>query len=153
MCIRDRSLSNSWASCLCCRTWCSSWMVINQRLGELSMKVMSWPRCLSMHKQQLVHISWNPSTAPSLTWQRSIFVDIFKDAIVLSHLPLTFHPSFIIIIGRISHFFLMSTQDLYFRNCFYLILLMSYCDTQSVSYTHWRCRRIERCRSRWSPYH
>ena len=22
-----------------------------------------------------------------------------------------------------------------------------------VSYTHLRCRRIERCRSRWSPYH
>ena len=22
-----------------------------------------------------------------------------------------------------------------------------------VSYTHRRCRRIERCRSRWSPYH
>ena len=22
-----------------------------------------------------------------------------------------------------------------------------------VSYTHWRCRRIERCRSRWLPYH
>ena len=25
--------------------------------------------------------------------------------------------------------------------------------TGSVSYTHRRCRRIERCRSRWSPYH
>ena len=24
---------------------------------------------------------------------------------------------------------------------------------QSVSYTHLSCRRIERCRSRWSPYH
>ena len=24
---------------------------------------------------------------------------------------------------------------------------------QTVSYTLWRCRRIERCRSRWSPYH
>ena len=24
---------------------------------------------------------------------------------------------------------------------------------RSVSYTLWRCRRIERCRSRWSPYH
>ena len=23
----------------------------------------------------------------------------------------------------------------------------------AVSYTHRRCRRIERCRSRWSPYH
>ena len=23
----------------------------------------------------------------------------------------------------------------------------------AVSYTHLRCRRIERCRSRWSPYH
>ena len=25
--------------------------------------------------------------------------------------------------------------------------------TRPVSYTHRRCRRIERCRSRWSPYH
>ena len=25
--------------------------------------------------------------------------------------------------------------------------------TTPVSYTHLRCRRIERCRSRWSPYH
>ena len=25
--------------------------------------------------------------------------------------------------------------------------------TEAVSYTHRRCRRIERCRSRWSPYH
>ena len=24
---------------------------------------------------------------------------------------------------------------------------------RAVSYTHRRCRRIERCRSRWSPYH
>ena len=24
---------------------------------------------------------------------------------------------------------------------------------ESVSYTHLRCRRIERCRSRWAPYH
>ena len=28
-----------------------------------------------------------------------------------------------------------------------------YIDPYSVSYTHRRCRRIERCRSRWSPYH
>ena len=26
-------------------------------------------------------------------------------------------------------------------------------DFSSVSYTHLSCRRIERCRSRWSPYH
>ena len=25
--------------------------------------------------------------------------------------------------------------------------------SSTVSYTHLRCRRIERCRSRWSPYH
>ena len=26
-------------------------------------------------------------------------------------------------------------------------------DLSTVSYTHLSCRRIERCRSRWSPYH
>ena len=29
-----------------------------------------------------------------------------------------------------------------------------YCRSSSLSLIHiWRCRRIERCRSRWSPYH
>ena len=35
----------------------------------------------------------------------------------------------------------------------YLDSLAWKCTLVSVSYTHLRCRRIERCRSRWSPYH
>ena len=33
------------------------------------------------------------------------------------------------------------------------VIFGNYDDSDTVSYTHLRCRRIERCRSRWSPYH
>ena len=37
---------------------------------------------------------------------------------------------------------------------FTFVLIYMYCMYMYLSLIHiWRCRRIERCRSRWSPYH
>ena len=45
-----------------------------------------------------------------------------------------------------------TNEDLYMAQKFSRIVMGSH-RIETVSYTHLSCRRIRRCRSRWSPYH